>query len=115
MKFVTFTIPYFRVTDQPPAPDYAPFSSSGIFSIDATGGQYIREQKFSLVRSGAMDKPFLMLALSPLCQVRGLMGYVQDEYTLQPIGFWIEENLNRIISEWETVLDSLDEQTTLPV
>lgn len=111
LKVIAFTVPYFSLTEQPPATDYAPLSPSGIFGINAGGGKYIREEKFSLSRSGGMStgEPSLMVVLNPLSQ--------HEKDTIQQClaAVWIRNNFLYIRGKWEEVLDSLDEQTTLSV
>lgn len=114
MKIIAFTIPYFSLTGQPPASDQAPLSPSGIFGVDAKGEKYIRELKFSVSWSGGLKvgKPSLMVALNPLCDYRGRPGKESEQ---PPAALWASNNLFRIAHKWGEVLDSLDEQTTLPV
>ena len=114
MKITAFTIPYFSLTERPPASDQAPFSPSGIFGVDAKGEKYIREQKFSVSWSGGLElgEPSLMVALNPLCDYRDRPG----EGSEQPhAALWARNNLFHIAHKWGEVLDSLDERTTLPV
>ncbi len=106
MKITAFTLPYFSLTEHPPAVDYAPLSRSGIFGIDAIGSKYIREEKFSLSWSGEANEPSLMVALNPLMEY----GTLQSSAV-----FWVRNNIFHIRHKWEEVLDSLDEQTTLSV
>ncbi|KAL8925999.1 MAG: hypothetical protein Q9208_003140 [Pyrenodesmia sp. 3 TL-2023] len=105
-KIRAFTIPYFSLTEQPPAAEHAPLSPHGIFGIDTMGGKYIREEKFSFFRISdwGVDKPFLMLVLSPLFQYTTGGVYIAG----------IRNNLYFIAGKWEVVMDALDEQTTLP-
>ncbi|KAL8890202.1 MAG: hypothetical protein Q9215_002632 [Flavoplaca cf. flavocitrina] len=114
-----FTIPYFSVTNTPPDREEAPLCPSGVFSSSSTGETHICERKFSVSWTGCYgtDEPSLMLVLSPLsdymseslrrrCKALGT--------SLAPPGiFWIEENLFRIVQQWEEVLDALDAQVTL--
>ena len=111
MKIIAFTIPYFSFTETPPASDQAPLSPSGIFGVDAKGENYIREQKFSVSWSGGLESgaPSLMTALNPL------FAYRDDESEQPSAAVWVENNLRGIVWKWQEVLDSLDEQTTLPV
>ena len=114
LKITAFTIPYFSLTERPPASDQAPLSPSGIFGVDAKGEKYIREQKFSVSWSGGLEvgAPSLMVALNPLFEYRDHLGYKSE----QPLAAtWIRGNLFGIICKWEEVLNELDEQTTLPV
>lgn len=104
-----FTIPYFSLTEQPPLGDCAPLSPNGIFGVDAMDGKFIREEKFSLSRSGVsgVDKPFLMLVLNPLDQYMAIEQH--------GAAMWFRKDLFLISCKWEEVMDALDEQTTLPV
>ena len=114
MKITAFTIPYFSLTETPPASDQAPLAPSGIFGVDAKGKKYIREQKFSVSCSGGLESgaPSLMVALNPLSR----FPYDLDHESEQPsAALWIRNNFFHIIHEWKEVLDSLDEQTTLRV
>ena len=114
MKITAFTIPYFGLTERPPASDQAPLSPSGIFGVDAKGEKYIREQKFSVSWSGGLGfgAPSLMVALNPLSGYRDELDYKSEQPSA---ALWIRNNLFHIVWKWEEVLDSLDEQTTLPV
>ena len=114
MKITTFTVPYFSLTEKPPASDQAPLSPSGIFGVDAQGEKYIREQKFSVSWSGGVEfgAPSLMMALNPLS---GCHGDLADKCEQPSASLWIRNNLLHIVWKWEEVLDWLDEQTTLPV
>ena len=114
MKITAFTVPYFSLTERPPALDQAPLSPSGIFGVDAQGEKYIREQKFSVSWSGGLElgAPSLMVALNPLSGYHDDLAY-RGEQPSAPL--WIRNNLLHIVWKWEEVLDSLDEQTTLPV
>ena len=107
MKITAFTLPYFCLTKQPPAADYAPLSRSGTFGIGAIGNKYIREEKFSLSWSGAANEPSLMVALNPLTEFNGPL---QSSAAL-----WVRNIIFHIRHKWEEVLDELDEQTTLSV
>ncbi|KAL8982845.1 MAG: hypothetical protein Q9205_002764 [Flavoplaca limonia] len=107
------------VTNTPPDREEAPLCPSGVFSSSSTGETHICERKFSVSWTGCYgtDEPSLMLVLSPLsdymseslrrrCKALGT--------SLAPPGiFWIEENLFRIVQQWEEVLDALDAQVTL--
>ncbi|KAL8814686.1 MAG: hypothetical protein Q9223_006113 [Gallowayella weberi] len=115
-----FTIPYFRLTKQPPAADEAPLSPSGAFTIDAMGGKYIREEKFSVSWSGASgtDKASLMVVLNPLSQYnnKDRTRYMDKRRTYKLPGVsWLRNNLFQIVHHWGEVLDELDTQTTLPL
>ena len=118
MKVTAFTVPYFSLTERPPASDQAPLSPSGIFGVDAQAEKYIREQKFSVSWSGRdelgteLGTPSLMVALNPLSGYHDNLAY-RGEQPSAPS--WISSNFSHIIWKWEEVLDSLDEQTTLPV
>ena len=114
MKITAFTIPYFSLTERPPASDQAPLSPSGIFGVDAKGEKYIREQKFSVSWSGGLEvgAPSLMVALNPLSEYRDDLDYRSEQPSAAA---WTRNNLLHIVWKWEEVLDSLDEQTTLPV
>lgn len=114
MKITAFTVPYFSLTEKTPASDQAPLSPSGIFGVDAQGEKYIREQKFSVSWSGGdeLGVPSLMVALNPLSGYHDDLAY-RGEQPSAPL--WIRNNLLHIVWKWEEVLDSLDEQTTLPV
>ncbi|KAG8527692.1 uncharacterized protein KY384_007846 [Bacidia gigantensis] len=109
-QIVAFTIPYFTLTDHIPAEDCAPLSHSGIFGIGATGTKHIREEKFSMTWVGGMsvDEPSLMIVLSPLDPNDDVQG------RRMPVVSWIRNNIFMIAHMWGEVLDSLDEQTTLP-
>ena len=111
-KMTAQTVPYFELSERPPAPDQAPLSSSGIFGSDTKGGKYIREQKFSVSWSGGINgEPSLMVALNPLAKYSSYgKENEQPEATL-----WVRNNLFLIASNWEAVLNELDEQTTIPV
>lgn len=115
---IAFTVPYFSLTDQPPATDCAPLSPSGIFGISKAKGKYIREEKFTMSWSGGSmpNQASLMVVLNPLEE------YKEDRAKKYPnvrfIGgspnvSWLRDNFFRIAHRWESVLDSLDEQTTL--
>ena len=114
MKITAFTVPYFSLTERPPAPDQAPLSPSGIFGVDAKGEKYIREQKFSVSWSGGRElgAPSLMVALNPLGGFQHGLNYKSEQSSAT---LWIRNNLFLIVWKWEEVLDWLDEQTTLPV
>lgn len=114
MKIIAFTIPYFSLTERPPSSDQAPLSPSGIFGIDAKGERYIREQKFSVSWSSGStpEEPSLMVALNPLSKYRGHHGHESGQL---PAAGWVGSNLFHIVREWKGLLNSLDEQTTLPV
>ena len=115
VKISAFTVPYFSLTDKPPASDQVSLSPSGIFGDGAIGKRYIREQKFSVSWSGGTrhGEPSLMIALNPLSQ------YWDDDPRLggdQPsTAGWVRNNLFVMGVRWREVLDALDEQTTLPV
>ncbi|KAL8835778.1 MAG: hypothetical protein Q9170_003172 [Blastenia crenularia] len=116
----TFTIAYFKLTDQPPTADCAPLSLDGVFSIDAKNGKYIREEKFSVCYSakwkgnfsqsgkGHGNWPSLLLTLNSMCP------YVDLSNERFRSIYWIRGNLEWIASQWEKLLDALDAQTTLP-
>ncbi len=114
MKITAFMIPYFSLTARPPASDQAPLSPSGIFGFDAKGEKYIREQKFSVSWSGGLEfgAPSLMVALNPLSKYQDDLGNKSEQPSA---AVWIRNNLFHIVSRWKEVLNSLDEQTTLPV
>ena len=114
MKITAFTVPYFSLTERPPAPDQAPLSPSGIFGVDAKGEKYIREQKFSVSWSGGrkLGAPSLMVALNPLSGYQNGPDYKSEQSSAT---LWIRNNLFLIVCKWEEVLDLLDEQTSLPV
>ena len=114
MKITAFTVPYFSLTERPPASDQAPLTPSGIFGVDAKGERYIREQKFSVSWSGGHEvgAPSLVVALNPLHGYQEGPDYKSDRSSAV---HWIRNNLFFITCKWEEVLDSLDEQTTLPV
>ena len=114
MKITACTIPYFSLTETPPASDQAPLSPSGSFGVDAKGKKYIREQKFSVSWSGGLESgaPSLMVALNPLSGFQDYLGHKSEQPSA---ALWIQNNLFHIVHEWKEVLDSLDEQTTLPV
>ncbi|KAL8708313.1 MAG: hypothetical protein Q9220_006788 [cf. Caloplaca sp. 1 TL-2023] len=109
IQISAFTIPYFRLTEDPPAGDTCPLSSSGKFGLDTKSAKYIREEKFSLSVSRCgwdnTHEPSLMVVLNPLTQYR-------DWLSGKPIA-WIRGNLFHIRHCWEEVLDALDVQTTL--
>ncbi|KAK0514793.1 hypothetical protein JMJ35_002172 [Cladonia borealis] len=113
MKITAFTVPYFSLTEKPPASDQAPLSPSGIFGVDAKGEKYIREQKFSVSWSGGhkLGAPSLVVALNPLDGYQNGPDYKSEQSSAV---LWIRNNLFIIGCKWEEVLDSLDEQTTLP-
>ena len=108
-KITAFTLPYFALTEQPPAADSAPLSPSGIFGVSTKGNKYIREEKFSLSWSGEANEPSLMLALNPLSQIDD-----NDEYQSKAVN-WIRNNIFLMRCRWEEVFDAIDEQTTLSV
>ncbi|CAD6566817.1 MAG: hypothetical protein ASARMPREDX12_008836 [Alectoria sarmentosa] len=112
-NITAFTIPYFSLTERPPASDQAPFSPSGIFGVDAKGEKYIREQKFSVSWSGGLElgQPSLMVALNPLRDYRDWPGKEREQ---PAAAHWARNNLFHIKHKWGEVLDSLDEQTTFP-
>ena len=114
VKISAFTIPYFSLTERPPASDQAPLSLSGIFGVDEKGKKYIREQKFSVSWSGGLKsgEPSLVVALSPLSEYRASPG---EENEQPAAASWARNNLFYIACKWKEVLDSLDERTTLPV
>ena len=114
MKITAFTIPYFSLTERPPASDQAPLSPSGIFGVDAKGEKYIREQKFSVSWSGGLEvgAPSLIVALNSLSKYRDNLSY---EIGQPSAAVWIRNNLFHITRKWMEVLNALDEQTTLPV
>ena len=102
------------MTKRPPARDQAPLSPNGVFSVDAKGEEYVREEKFSVSWGGGLEvgEPSLVVTLSPL------VGYQLglDERKQQgSAATWVRNNLLAITHEWKKVLDMLDEQTTLPV
>ena len=109
-KLTSFTVPYFSLTDDPPAVDFAPLFPSGVFGINGTGKKYIREEKFTLSWCGgwSIDEPSLVVLLNPL-----------DPYWTGGQHFealtWVRNNFLLIAHKWEEILDSLDEQTTLSV
>ena len=114
MKITAFTVPYFSLTERPPASDQAPLSPSGVFGVDAKGEKYIREQKFSVSWSGCHEvgAPSLVVALNPLSGYQEGPRYESEQSSAV---LWIRNNLFLITCKWKEVLDSLDEQTTLPV
>ena len=114
MKITAFTVPYFSLTERPPTSDQAPLSPSGIFGVDAKGEKYIREQKFSVSWSGGHEAgaPSLVVALNPLSGYQDGPRYESEQSSAV---LWIRNNLFFITCKWKEVLDSLDEQTTLPV
>ena len=111
MKMTAFTIPYFSLTDGPPAVDFAPLFPSGVFGTHGKGKKYIREEKYTLSWSGvgSANGPSLMVILNPLTPYRMFRGKHLE--TL----IWVRNNFSKIVRTWEEVLDSLDEQTTLSV
>lgn len=110
-KTIAFTVPYFRLTDDPPAVDKAPLFPSGIFGISGLGRKYIREEKYTLSWTGGLstDEPSLMVAFNPILPIKMTEG---EQFKIVR---WVRNNFVRIVRQWERVLDSLDEQTTLPV
>lgn len=114
-----FTIPYFSLTENPPAADSAPLSPSGVFGLDAVNGKYIREEKFSVswTRDEGTGKACLMVVLSPLVQYMDypVVKYFEKTKLKGPGISWVRNNLFWIVHKWGEVLDALDTQTTLPV
>lgn len=111
LKMTAFTVPYFSLTNNPPAVDLAPLFPSGIFAINGIGRKYIREEKFTLSWTGGSgaDEPALVTILNPLTPYR--MSGGRHFKALM----WVRNNFFHIVHKWEEVLDSLDEQTTLSV
>jgi len=103
----SFTVPYFALTNKKPANDLAPLTPSGIFGVGSFEGKYIREEKFTVSRieCGPYE---LMAAFSPLFQ----REFSESRF---PLYQWVMNNLRGITWKWGEVLDSLDEQTSLPV
>ena len=117
IKITAFTIPYFSLTDKPPAIEEAPLSPSGVFGIDALGDKYIREEKFSISWIGGLKahEPSLAVALNPLDHWLGSTARSM-EWDMQYSALdWARNNLFYIGCKWKEVLNALDEQTTLPV